>query len=90
MPQDTPVVLFGGNAMIFDEYGHVKYNIGNSIINEERPERQSNRLEYLWEHGFFRKGASKLQEFSRMHRLRSSRWFSDVRQPRRKVPRAKV
>jgi hypothetical protein len=81
MPDGTPVVLFGGNAVVFDEYGHLKYNIGNSIINNAQPELQSNRLDYLWRHGYFRKGASKLQAFSRMHRIRGSQWFSDVRRP---------
>ena len=59
----------------------MKYNIGNSIINNAQPELQSNRLDYLWRHGYFRKGASKLQAFSRMHRIRGSQWFSDVRRP---------
>jgi len=30
MPDDTKVTLYGGNAVIFDEYGHVKYTTSAS------------------------------------------------------------
>jgi hypothetical protein len=69
MPDDTSVMLYGGNAVIFDEYGHVKYNIGKSILDAER---QTARLAYLWSHGGFEPGASKSRGFSRLHQQRST------------------
>ena len=79
MPDDTEVTLYGGNAVIFDEYGHVKYNIGNAIMERgAEQERQSKRLEYLWEHGGFAKGASKMRAFARMHRMRRTDWYRSL------------
>lgn len=78
MPDQTKVTLFGGNALVFDEYGLVKYNIGNSILNTER---QSERLSYLWRAGYFRKGSKKLQAFARLHRMRGSGWLGALRRP---------
>jgi len=80
MPDDTEVTLYGGNAVIFDEYGQVKYNIGNAIIQKggKEQERQSDRLEYLWEHGAFSKGASKIRALSRMHLMRRTDWYRSI------------
>jgi hypothetical protein len=76
MPGSTEVTLYGGNAVIFDEYGHVKYNIGNAIVRDEGSRhRQSDRLQYLWEQGAFGRGASKMRAFARMHRLRRTNWY---------------
>src|SRR5262249_51176132 len=44
MPADTPVTLFGGATVIFDEFGRVKFSINNRLDNEER---QARRLQYL-------------------------------------------
>jgi hypothetical protein len=75
MPNDTEVTLYGGNAVIFDEYGHVKYNIGKSIMDKKR---QSNRLSYLWNQGAFGPGASKDRAFSRLHMRRNNDWYTAV------------
>jgi hypothetical protein len=75
MPDDTNVTLYGGNAVIFDEYGHVKYNIGKSIMDVKR---QTKRLAYLWEHGGFDRGATKARAFSRIHVRRSTDWYRSV------------
>jgi len=83
MPDNTEVTLFGGNAVIFDEYGQVKYNIGNAIIqSRDKPDRQGERLKYLWEHGAFSKGASKMRALSRMHLMRRTQWYRSVEIPR--------
>lgn len=71
MPKDLEVTLYGGNAMIFDQFGRLKYNVGNSIFNAER---QSRRMKYLWQYGYFKPGASKLRRFAAMHRKRMSGW----------------
>ena len=84
MPGDTPVTLYGGNAVIFDEYGRVKYNVGNAIMDPSRPkvqERQSQRLAYLWDHGAFERGAGKARALSRMHVRRATDWYRSVGVP---------
>lgn len=75
MPGDTEVVLYGGNAVVFDEYGHVKYNIGKSVLDAER---QTKRLAYLWEHGAFDRGASKTRAFAQIHLRRGTDWYRAV------------
>jgi hypothetical protein len=71
MPDHQEVTLFGGNAMIFDQFGLLKYNIGNSIFNAEQ---QSERLSYLWQAGEFAPGSSKLRRFAAMHHRRMTSW----------------
>jgi len=75
MPPETEVTLYGGNAVIFDEYGHVKYNVGKSIMDKNR---QSARLAYLWDHGGFSPGAGKDRAFSRLHVRRTTDWYRSV------------
>ncbi len=62
MPRDEVIPIYGGNTVIFDEYGQPKYNIHNSM---RRPERQQRRLNYLWEHGQI--GRRRTGKFSEMH-----------------------
>jgi len=45
MPADHPVTLWGGGALIFDEFGRLKVHVRNRIDNAER---QNRRLAYLW------------------------------------------
>ncbi len=71
MPAHQEVILYGGNAMIFDQFGRLKYNIGNSIGNSQA---QSQRLRYLWQSGQLAPGASNLRRFSSMHRRRMTSW----------------
>jgi hypothetical protein len=78
MSADTEVTLYGGNAVIFDEYGHVKYNIGKSILDRRR---QSNRLTHLWKNGAFEPGAGKARAFSRLHLNRSTNWYRAIISP---------
>ncbi len=76
MPDDKEVVLYGGNTVIFDEYGHVKYSIGKSIMDAAR---QTRRLSYLWSHGGFDAGSGKDRAFARLHVRRSTDWYRSVR-----------
>ena len=69
MPKDQEVTIYGGGALIFDEYGRLKYHVSNRVNDRER---QSQRLKYLWEYGYFRMGASAFRSFSAMHRQRST------------------
>jgi hypothetical protein len=67
MALDTAITLYGGGALIFDEYGKLKFHVHNSVLNRER---QSRRLEYLYRYGFFKPGSSALRRFSALHRQR--------------------
>jgi hypothetical protein len=67
MSLDTDITLYGGGALIFDEYGKLKFHVHNSILNRER---QSRRLEFLYRYGFFNPGSSSLRKFSSLHRQR--------------------
>jgi hypothetical protein len=65
--------IFGGGALIFDEYGQLKYQIANRIENRKY---QQTRLDYLGESGFFDEPpqptpSSRLQtQFAQLHRMR--------------------
>jgi hypothetical protein len=81
MPGKTEVTLYGGNALIFDEYGHVKYNIGNSVLDPERAsvqKKQSDRLEYLWRSGAFNESGSATSPFRKIHLRRAMDWYRSV------------
>jgi hypothetical protein len=67
MPATQDVTLYGGGALVFDQYGNLKYHIRNRI---EQPEKQSKRLAYLWKFGAFDKGSASLRRFAAMHRRR--------------------
>ncbi|MEO8134243.1 MAG: hypothetical protein ABI831_09725 [Betaproteobacteria bacterium] len=66
--------LQGGGVLIFDEYGRLKYQISNDVLD---PRRQSRRLRDLARFGFFRAprglGAFTASgpSFATLHRLRS-------------------
>ena len=61
------ITLYGGNAIIFDQFGRVKYNIGNSLFNRAR---QQARLNYLWETGFFEAASTPANRFASIHQRR--------------------
>jgi hypothetical protein len=64
LPDWKPVRLLGGGALVFDEFGHLKYHIRNAVLN---PARQSQRLKYLVEAGFFEPGAARARGFATLH-----------------------
>lgn len=73
MPASTPVMLFGGMTLVFDEYGQVKYVVGDSVFDPTRKrvqQRQSERIASLWNHGHFRRGSASARRFSSIHRQR--------------------
>jgi len=74
MPSEADVMLFGGLTLVFDEYGGVKYVIGDAVLDPTRPEvqeRQSARLQSLWERGFYSKKKFSMRRFSAVHRRRA-------------------
>jgi hypothetical protein len=68
------VALQGGGVLIFDEYGRLKYQVSNGVLD---PKRQSKRLKDLARFGYFRapRGRGSLTaggpSVATMHRLRS-------------------
>lgn len=68
MPDNQQVRLYGGNTLIFDEYGRLKYNVHNGITDAAR---QTERLAYLWEAGYFTPAAAELRKFSNIHLRRA-------------------
>jgi hypothetical protein len=66
MADDLELVLYGGGALIFDEYGRLKYHVYNHVCGSS----QNARLQYLLDAGFFA-GKSLQTRFSSLHRLRS-------------------
>jgi hypothetical protein len=73
MPDDTKVVLEGGSTLILDEYGVLKFEIHNRLAHrgdEHGLAVAQGRLDYLWEQGFFDKGASFAARLSTLHRER--------------------
>lgn len=56
--------LLGGGALIFDEFGHLKYHVRNALLS---PDRQSTRLAHLTEAGFFEHRADAGERFAALH-----------------------
>lgn len=71
MPDDQEIYLYGGGALIFDEYGRLKYHVYNPLHGK----KQSDRIKYLWEHGYYRADRSQLA-FAGMHRMRAIGGFA--------------
>jgi hypothetical protein len=68
MPKDQEIKLTGGAALVFDEYGKLKFHIANPLNDSER---QSQRIEYLWSYGYYRNPAS-FRNFASLHRQRAT------------------
>jgi hypothetical protein len=67
MPKDTKVSLYGGNALVFDEFGQLKFNIHNSFRDIEQ---QQQRLDYLWKYGYFQTVKPVMSRFAALHMRR--------------------
>ena len=72
-PKDMPswkrVRVFGGGTLIFNEYGQLKYQIRNRI---EDSKRQTARLRYLWETGYFEQQSDGKSRFAELHLARAT------------------
>jgi hypothetical protein len=69
LPEWKRVRILGGGALIFDEYGRLKYQIRNRL---ESRKRQQARLDYLARSGFFDEVADPRMQFARMHMTRAA------------------
>jgi hypothetical protein len=62
--------IFGGGALIFDEYGQLKYQIANRIENAKH---QQARLDHLGKSGFFDEPPPPQLQLAELHRMRLMR-----------------
>jgi len=69
MSPDTEVLLYGGGVLLFDEFGQAKLHIHNRLGSRER---QQQRLQDLFDAGYYASGASLRSSFSHLHRLRAT------------------
>lgn len=75
IPNWRRIRIFGGGALIFDEYGQLKYQIRNRIENAKMQQR---RLEYLAAIDYFEKQveprpvAAPLSPFAQLHLARAT------------------
>ena len=77
MPVDQEVTLYGGGALIFDEFGRLKFHPCNRLDDETR---QTPRLRYLWEYGYFQKKESSENIFAQLHLQRASGLTAQVKE----------
>ncbi len=68
MADVQPLKLFGGGALIFNEYGRLKFHVRNPINRKQ----QTRRLKYLWEYGFFTGRAASQLRFATLHNRRAA------------------
>lgn len=68
MPDSQRLKLFGGGALIFDEYGRLKFHVRNPINRKQ----QTRRLKYLWEYGYFTGRAANQLRFATLHNRRAA------------------
>lgn len=68
MPTQTPLTVYGGGTLIFDQYGRIKYHILRKLGDSDR---QSKRLAYLWQNGLIEARPDKRNRFAALHRRRA-------------------
>ena len=66
---EASIKLYGGGALVFDEFGGLKFHARNRILNQKR---QARRLSFLSRYGYFSQGAGALRRFAYMHRQRAT------------------
>jgi hypothetical protein len=69
MPGDADVTLYGGGALIFDEFGRLKYCVAKSVGGKD----QSDQLERRWESGAFETERRRVRRFAALHLRRAAR-----------------
>ena len=69
MPTTQRLQVFGGGAIVFDQYGRIKYHIAHAMTDMER---QQKRIEYLAEIGeTFPPRRAARERFAALHRARA-------------------
>jgi hypothetical protein len=66
------VTLFGGGTLVFDEYGQLKYQIANHLLNSKADiKRQSERIRHLYDSGYYATPDSGVSRFAELHMRRA-------------------
>jgi hypothetical protein len=74
IPHWRTLRIYGGGALIFDEYGQLKYHVANHVANDDDDiARQTRRLQHLAEAGFFDQKADVVSRFGALHIARAVR-----------------
>jgi hypothetical protein len=68
MPDDADVTLYGGGALVFDEFGRLKYHVGKSVGGDD----QSDQLERRWRSGAFETDRQRVRRFAALHLRRAA------------------
>jgi len=68
MPADTEVTLYGGGALIFDEFGHLKYLVTKPVGGDD----QSEQLLQRWTSGAFETDRRRVRRFAALHLRRAA------------------
>ena len=63
------VTAYGGGTLVFDQYGRVKYHIRHRLFD---PQRQGDRLKFLWQSGAFERKQDARSRFAAIHRIRAT------------------
>ena len=66
--------LYGGGTLVFGEYGLLKFHIGTGV----KSEKQSQRLQSLWDRGYFAAKTSTSARIAALHRDRVLRPVAPV------------
>lgn len=75
MRRSRLITLYGGGALIFSEYGQLKYHVGTGVVSPH----QTERLQSLWDSGYFDTGPRPAARIAQMHNHRS---LKPLREPR--------
>jgi hypothetical protein len=68
MPADADVTLYGGGALVFDEFGHLKYHVAKSVGGDG----QSEQLAQRWKSGAFETDRRRVRRFAALHLRRAA------------------
>ena len=68
MAPDADVTLYGGGALVFDEFGRLKYHVGKSVGGDD----QSDQLETRWVSGAFETDRRRGRRFAALHLKRAA------------------
>jgi hypothetical protein len=77
MPTNRLIDLYGGGTLVFNEYGLLKFHIATGV----KSPRQSDRLQSLWDRGYFVRQPSASARIASLHRdrvLRPCRSFAEA------------